>query len=232
MKILLLTKPDFDYAYQLFSWLNDEGHICDMWLNRPHTKSFENYDLVISYYYPHILRKENLGAPKFGCINIHPSYLPFNRGAHPNVWAIVDETLAGVTIHWMDDGVDTGNILYQEAVPVFQHDTGESLYKRLLDTSLSLAMEFLPEILYSLSSGQIPEGEKQKNDLATCHLVRELNDLRNIDTFLYDDSVWKFFNILRACTFMEYPGAYFIGGDGRKIYLSLALTPEDKYEKG
>src|SRR6266542_352813 len=66
-----------------------------------------------------------------GCFNLHPAYLPYNRGADPNVWSIVEGTPAGVTLHWMDDGIDTGDIVAQERVHIGPADTGRSLYLRL-----------------------------------------------------------------------------------------------------
>ena len=73
-----------------------------------------NVDLVIAYNYGHILKKNILKKLKRPAINLHISYLPFNRGAHPNFWSFIENTTKGVTIHEINSGVDTGPIIYQK----------------------------------------------------------------------------------------------------------------------
>lgn len=79
------------------------------------------YDLAVSFGYRHILRQSFLDSLKRPSINLHMSLLPYNRGAHPNFWAWYDGTPHGVTIHHIDSGVDTGDIVAQEQVS-FAHN--------------------------------------------------------------------------------------------------------------
>ncbi|MHC4092052.1 MAG: formyltransferase family protein, partial [Planctomycetota bacterium] len=79
----------------------------------------------------HILRPEFIDLFPAGCINVHPAYLPYNRGAYPNVWSIVEQTPAGATIHYLDEGIDTGDIIARRSEPVEPVDTGRSLYRKL-----------------------------------------------------------------------------------------------------
>jgi methionyl-tRNA formyltransferase len=73
----------------------------------------ENYDLVISFGYRHIIpRSKILSGPPI--INLHIGYLPYNKGSHPNFWSHIENTPSGVTIHLIDEGVDTGPYLYQK----------------------------------------------------------------------------------------------------------------------
>ena len=74
-----------------------------------------NYDLIISFGYRHIIPNEAINdyCP---IINLHISFLPFNRGSHPNFWSHFDDTPSGVTIHLIDKGIDTGKYLYQKKV--------------------------------------------------------------------------------------------------------------------
>lgn len=90
------------------------------------------FDYVISYGYLHILKKDTIDASKNGIINLHISYLPFNRGFHPNLWSFVENTKKGVTIHFVDEGIDTGDIIAQKEV-LFKsdEDTLEKTYNRL-----------------------------------------------------------------------------------------------------
>lgn len=74
-------------------------------------------DLLITCHFQKVLPKKIIEIPNFGCINLHPSLLPRYRGMSPQHWPIINGDLeTGVTIHYIDEGVDTGNILIQEAV--------------------------------------------------------------------------------------------------------------------
>jgi methionyl-tRNA formyltransferase len=76
------------------------------------------YDAVFSYGYRHILSASVIKTAKRPPINLHISYLPYNRGAHPHFWALVDGTPSGVTIHEIDSGIDTGPIIFQRRIEV------------------------------------------------------------------------------------------------------------------
>ena len=67
-----------------------------------------NPRIGISVLFGYILKREVLDLTPAGCVNIHPALLPYNRGAYPNVWSIIERTPAGVTIQYIDEGVDTG----------------------------------------------------------------------------------------------------------------------------
>jgi methionyl-tRNA formyltransferase len=93
---------------------------------------FGNADFVISYGYRHIIRnKEELKRMDGRAINLHISYLPWNRGADPNLWSWIDETPKGVTIHYIDPGIDTGDIIVQEKVDLPSEETLRSSYALL-----------------------------------------------------------------------------------------------------
>ena len=76
-------------------------------------KNLDNVNLVISFGYKHIISEDILKKKK-NIINLHISYLPFNKGAHPNFWSFAENTPSGVTIHKVNKGIDTGNIIYQK----------------------------------------------------------------------------------------------------------------------
>lgn len=73
-------------------------------------------DLIVSFGYRHIVSKPIIEKYRNKIINLHISYLPWNRGASPNLWSFVEKTPKGVTIHLMDEGIDTGDILFQKTV--------------------------------------------------------------------------------------------------------------------
>jgi methionyl-tRNA formyltransferase len=70
-------------------------------------------DFVISYGYRYIIQDDVLSFMKGRIINMHISYLPWNRGAYPNLWSFLEDTPKGVTIHYIDEGIDTGDIIAQ-----------------------------------------------------------------------------------------------------------------------
>lgn len=104
-------------------------------------------DIFVVAAFGQILSEEILQMPKHGCVNIHASLLPKYRGAAPIQWSIIDgETETGVTIMQMDRGLDTGDILFQQKVPITSEDTGESLFDKLAEAGSALITEALVKI--------------------------------------------------------------------------------------
>lgn len=104
-------------------------------------------DIFVVAAYGQILSKEILDMPRFGCINTHASLLPKYRGAAPIQWAIADgEKETGVTIMQMDEGLDTGDILYTRKVDITNDETGETLFNKLEEISKQLIVEALDKI--------------------------------------------------------------------------------------
>jgi len=177
-------------------------------------------DMGVSVLFGYILQPTFLNLFSQGAVNLHPAYLPYNRGAYPNVWSIVDGTPAGVTLHRIDADIDTGEILARRRVEVRPTDTGRSLYRRLEQAGL----ELFRSIWSRLVAGEI-EGSPQDESAATEHRVQDVDDIDEIDL----DAKYKardLINILRARTFPPHDGAYF-EEEGRRVYLRLELTGED-----
>jgi|LauGreSuBDMM15SN_2_FD.fasta_scaffold30458_2 methionyl-tRNA formyltransferase len=105
-------------------------------------------DLVISFGYRYILDQSLLQTSKIPKINLHISYLPWNRGAHPNFWSFWDNTPSGVSIHVIDSGIDTGPILYQKQVIIDPKiESFSSSYQKLNSEIVSLFLANLDSIL-------------------------------------------------------------------------------------
>ncbi|MEP7286094.1 MAG: formyltransferase family protein [Chloroflexota bacterium] len=180
-----------------------------------------NPEVGVSALFGYILRREALQLLPAGCVNIHPAYLPYNRGSYPNVWSIIEGTPAGVTIHYIDEGVDTGDLIAQRQVTIEPTDTGGTLYQKLEQLSVDLFKETWPLI----SAGQAPR-VLQAKEAGTTHRVRDVDALDEIDL----DRTYtgrELLNILRARTFPPYKGAYLRDGD-HKVYLRLELLNEDQ----
>jgi methionyl-tRNA formyltransferase len=111
-------------------------------------------DFLISYRFRHIIPGAILNEFPRRAINLHISYLPWNRGADPNLWSFLEDTPKGVTIHYLDEGVDTGDILAQEAVSHRPDDTLRSSYDRLNAAIESLFLSVWPEIRVGRRQGR------------------------------------------------------------------------------
>lgn len=103
-------------------------------------------EFIVSYGYRHILKSDVLDRYPDRAINLHVSYLPWNRGADPNFWSLVDDTPKGVTIHYLDRGIDTGDIIVQEQVMFSETDTLRTSYDRLQDEIQTLFKAHWPKI--------------------------------------------------------------------------------------
>ena len=106
-------------------------------------------DLLFSINYLFIIEKELINYPKLFALNIHGSLLPKYRGRTPHVWSIINgEEKTGITIHKIDEGVDTGDILLQKEVPININDTGAMIlekynviYPLLVEKAIDIVLE-------------------------------------------------------------------------------------------
>jgi methionyl-tRNA formyltransferase len=120
---LILLSPDLKGKKILFlGYTQKETSLIDylinskneIWFNDDPIEFLNGYDLIISYGYRHIISGQAIASANCPIINLHISYLPWNRGAHPNFWSFYDETPSGVSIHRIDAGIDTGPTLFQK----------------------------------------------------------------------------------------------------------------------
>ncbi len=117
-------------------------------------------DIICVVAYGKILPKEILEIPKLGCINVHGSLLPKYRGAAPIQWAILNgETTTGVTTMYMDEGMDTGDIILKKEIKIDENETTGELWQKLA----KMGGELLVETLKQIESGSAPR-EKQGNN--------------------------------------------------------------------
>jgi methionyl-tRNA formyltransferase len=176
-------------------------------------------DIAVSVLFGYILSAKFLSLFPRGCINLHPALLPHNRGAFPNVWSIVNQEPAGVTLHYVDSGIDTGDLIAQKEIPVQVTDTGGTLYRRLEQQGLELFKKNWPSIRAGTCSRS-----RQPVNAGSFHRARDVAQIDEIDlkkSYVAEDLI----NIIRARTFPPYPGAYFVH-NGRKVYLRLTLSDD------
>lgn len=109
-------------------------------------------DVIFSVYYRKIFSEKLLQIPPLGCINVHPSLLPHYRGPVPTAWAIMNaEKYFGITLHYMDKQIDTGDILIQKRFEIFDDETGFELYTR----AMKLGVEMLKENFYKILNKEL-----------------------------------------------------------------------------
>ena len=175
--------------------------------------------LVVSWTY--ILRENIFLIPKRGCLNFHMSYLPFNRGKKPNVWPIIEGTPAGVSIHYIDHGIDSGKILFRKQIDVEIIDTARTLYDKQLIAFVNLFRESWPKI----KNNNINAMDNILNE-GTFHFDEDFKELEeiNLDKKYYP---LELINQLRSKTFEPHEGAYFIH-DNQKIFIRIELSYGDE----
>lgn len=88
-------------------------------------------DYIVSYGYRYIIEKSIVDRFYQKAINLHISYLPWNRGADPNLWSFFNDTPKGVTIHYISSGLDTGDIIIQDKIEYDKEDTLKTSYDKL-----------------------------------------------------------------------------------------------------
>lgn len=172
-------------------------------------------DVIFVFGLSQIIPQEILDIPDLGCIGVHPTLLPKYRGRHPLIWPVIrGEERSGLTFFFMTDGVDDGDILWQEPFDIELEDDAGSLYEKIKD----LASEAIPEFMSELESGEptrIPQNEEQAT-----YVRKRTREDGEID---WQESSLDVHNLIRAIT-RPYVGAHtFLDGDEIKIWKSQPL---------
>lgn len=128
-----------------------------------------NPDVICVVAYGRILPKEILDIPKYGCINVHPSLLPKYRGSAPIQWAILNgDEKTGVTTMYLDEEMDSGDIILKEEVTIDKDETSGELWDRLSKIGADLLVKTLEQI----ENGTAPR-EKQGNDFSIAPMLEK-----------------------------------------------------------
>ena len=166
-------------------------------------------DFIFSFYYRKLLSNEVLAAARRGALNLHGSLLPKYRGRCPVNWVLIHgERETGVTLHYMVEKPDRGDIVAQRAVPITDDDTALTLFHKLTDAAALLMREIYPQ----LCAGTAPR-LPQDHAHASYFGGRRPEDGR-ID---WTQPARAVFNLVRAVTH-PYPGA-FTPWHGRTLYV-------------
>lgn len=169
MKILYLGYPN----NSIHKFLLTKGEIIQ---TQDKINSVEEFDWVISYGYPYIIKPDIIKISRNPIINLHISYLPFNRGADPNFWSWVDNTPKGVTIHYIDEGIDTGDILIQKIVEFEGNETLATSYLKLKNEIENLFIKNFDDIIRGII---LP---KKQKGIGSFHLKKDLDQYKDLLT--------------------------------------------------
>ena len=179
-------------------------------------------DIIITCAYGQIIPEEVLNYPKYGCINVHASLLPKLRGGAPIHHAIIDGyDKTGITIMYMDKGMDTGDIIKSSEIPILDDDTVGSLHDKLSILGSDLLIETLPSIINGTN-----ERIKQDENLVTYGY----NIKREEEIINFNKNCLEIFNQIRGLN--PFPGAYMmIDGKTIKVYESEYLETDEYVDR-
>jgi methionyl-tRNA formyltransferase len=174
-------------------------------------------DLLCAFGWYYMIPKRVRDAAPKGCVGIHASLLPKYRGGAPIPWAIINgETETGVSLFYLDEGVDTGDIIGQEKIPIGENDTCGTVYGKAMVSSIRLLREYFPRLAVG-GAPRVP----QEEGLATYYPQRSPRD-GLID---WSRSAKEIRDFIRAQT-RPYPGA-FTYVSGKKVIIWDADVEEE-----
>ena len=176
-----------------------------------------NPDVIVVIAFGQILSKDILDIPKYGCINVHASLLPKYRGAAPIQWAVIDgEEVTGVDTMYMEEGLDTGDIIDTKIVKLEEKETGGSLFDKLAISGGELIIETL-EKLEKGTATRTPQ-----NDELASYAGKITKELGKID---FNKSAVEIERLIRGLN--PWPSAYtFLDGKSMKIWDATVVNEE------
>lgn len=139
-----------------------------------------------------LIEKDILDLLPKKIINLHPSYLPWNRGYHPNLWSIYNNSPHGVSIHYIDEGIDTGDILAQIRLNYCQNETLKDSYNRCRYFMVKLFEMFWPLI----RNDSIKPIIQKKND-GDLHFKKDFKKIEHLLTNGWDTKIKIFKKLLK-----------------------------------
>ncbi|MBW3571384.1 MAG: hypothetical protein KY467_09775 [Gemmatimonadetes bacterium] len=162
-------------------------------------------DWIVGVHFPYLVPQEVLDVPRQGMLNLHPALLPWNRGWHTPSWALLEGTPVGATLHFMDAGIDTGDVVLQRRLEPHAGETADALYRRLKLLELEVFREAWP-CLVDGTFKRVPQpvgvgSTHRRADLFTPEVQRIdldehvragdlLRRLRALSTSRWDEAAW------------------------------------------
>jgi len=161
------------------------------------------FDLGILAWWPKLISPELMALAERGFINTHPSMLPYNRGKHYSFWALIEQAPFGVSLHYVEKGIDSGDVVVQQTIPYDWEDTGETLHVKAGQAMVELFKSAYP----SLRNGTLQRVPQDLNK-GSFHYANEIDAASRIEL----DRTYtarELLNRLAAQTFAGYPACRF-----------------------
>jgi len=187
--IHIATNPNREVSRQCLQWANERFELT----------SIEECDIFVSVLYDKIIKPEFIESKK-ACLNFHPGILPAYRGCGICSWVIINgETEAGITLHEIDKGIDTGPIIDIARFPVEPQDTSEDVFRKGDETILQMFQKWMP-LIATCQFESKPQTEKGR-----LYLKKDLDVVKDLTP------------IIRALTFGDKEASYYYDREGRRI---------------
>lgn len=185
--VLLLTNNE--NAYELYDWLKSRENKVYLYSEAVCVEQIKNMnpDIIISYNYNYIISSDVIELMNGNIINMHISYLPWNRGFSPNLWSFIDDTPKGITIHYIDEELDKGSIIVQKELFFdINTETFNTTYNKL---NYEIKQLFYENWEYIKSK----KVTAFKHDyLGTYHSMNDLKALQSKLDFSWNDNIKEF----------------------------------------
>ncbi|MDE6314405.1 MAG: formyl transferase [Lachnospiraceae bacterium] len=194
MKIMLLSNNG--NVKSLYEWLVEKGNDVTLYHDPITVEVVDeiNPEIVISYNYQYIVKEDVINRLGDSIINMHTSYLPWNKGASPNIWSFRDDTPKGVTIHRLEKGLDTGKIIIQKELSFDENiETLSSTYSKLNEEIVKLLMNNWEMI----SSGNYTL--KDQEGKGSYHRTSDLEAILKGKHIDYSMSIKEFKSFIAGC---------------------------------
>ena len=177
-------------------------------------------DFIFVFGWSQIIDKEILKIPKSGCLGTHPSILPRNRGSAAIPWQILNnEKISAVTLFYLEEGLDCGDIVVQEIFEVHDDETAESFYQKVIEAGKKIIRKNLHLLLAGVAK------RTPQNHLLATYLGRRTLGDGIIDWSLDNAHIYK---LIRAVG-KPYPGAYTYYNYKKIIILEAELSRQTNY---
>ena len=174
----------------------------------------EPIDLFLGCFYDYILPTDMLSRFRIGAINLHPAYLPWNRGRHSTFWGIMDGTPLGSSIHWMDAKLDHGPIIGRREFATDEIMPASKAYHLACMGCVDLYEEHLPSIL----NGRVNPTRDERDDVMRVGSFHNASEIKDA-TFLPWESligIPELIRLIRATSFGQH--GFYTLGPGRRVY--------------
>lgn len=217
-KILFATSDISGIGEKVYDWLkNNNESIVGTMKTKEDLKLMDEVspDIVLSVGYRHIIPEKYINKIPYGVINFHKAFLPYNRGAYPAAWSIIKNDPTGISMHYMDKGIDTGPIIAQKKINPLPEETAEVFYERLENEQMKMFESYWSRI----KNDDVSFKHQKTGSIHTKKDFKNILELKLDKQYTGGDLL----NLMKATTFKPYKNLHFIQ-DGHKYFVDINIT--------